>query len=102
VYDTGTANTAGLADNGAISTAPAFGMVSNVVGTTATLVYRGEVTGFSSLTVGAPYYLGTAGNITATALDPVANAGSGKVLQKIGFAKSATVLIFDPNTPIVL
>lgn len=102
MYDTGTANTVGFGDNGAISTAPAMGMVINVVGTTATLVYQGEVTGFSSLTVGAPYYLGTSGNVTATALDPIANAGSGKVLQKIGYAKSSTVMMFDPNPPTVL
>jgi hypothetical protein len=77
-------------------------MVSNVSGTTATLVYQGEVTGFVGLTVGAPYYLDTAGNITATALDPIAQAGTGKVFQKIGFAKSTTVLIFDPNPPTIL
>lgn len=102
VYKTGVDDTTGLADNGSISTAPAMGMVSNVSGTTATLVYQGEVTGFAGLTTGAAYYLGTSGNITTTALDPIAEAGTGKVLQKIGYAKSTTVMIFDPNLPTIL
>lgn len=102
IYATGSANTGGLADNSSTATAPAIGMVSNVVGTTATIVYEGEVTGFVGLTIGAAYYLSTSGNITSTALDPVANAGTGKVLQKIGVAKSSTVLLFAPGAGVVL
>jgi len=102
MYNTGMASTSGFADNSSAATAPAMGMISALVGLTATLVYRGEVTGFVGLTLGVPYYLGTTGNITTTALDPIANAGSGKISQKVGFAKSTTVFLFDPNPGMVL
>jgi hypothetical protein len=63
-------------------------------------VYKeGTITGLSSLTIGARYYLSgsTAGAITTTA-----PTTAGHIVQYIGYAISATELVFEPSDPIVL
>lgn len=62
--------------------------------------FEGSITGLSSLTVGARYYLSdtTPGGISATA--PA--AGAGKCLQEIGTAISATEISFEPQTAYLL
>jgi hypothetical protein len=69
-------------------TSPAAGTVTFV---------GGVITGLSSLTPGARYYLGVAGAVTATA--PTA---SGAIVQCVGIALSATTLLFNPEDPITL
>lgn len=64
----------------------------------ATVVLDGTLSGLSSLTVGAVYYLSTtAGGITATA-----PSAENNVVQTVGKAKSATELIFEPGEPITI
>jgi len=56
------------------------------------------ITGLSSLTIGAEYYLSaTAGAITATAPSTAAN-----IRQRVGKALSATVLSFERGEPITI
>lgn len=69
--------------------------VSN--GATATVYFEGSNTAVSSLTPGVYYLSTTAGGVTATA-----PSSSGNVIQRVGFATSATALNFQSQTPIVL
>jgi hypothetical protein len=57
----------------------------------------GVVTGFTDLSPGAPYFLGTAGSIIATPPTPTTSV---RVLY-LGFAINTTDLIFRPGIPIV-
>lgn len=54
------------------------------------------ITGLSSLTAGAAYYLSTAGGMTSTA--PTPSSTVRRVF--LGVAISTTVLVFDPGLPI--
>jgi hypothetical protein len=66
-------------------------------GNTGTVYLDGSITD-SGLTPGAAYYLSdTPGEYTAT---PV--TGAGKICQKIGFAKSETLLYFEPQEEVEL
>lgn len=56
----------------------------------------------SGLTVGAPYWLGTAGAVTATPLDETDAANINKISQKLGVAKSATELVTADDSFVVL
>jgi hypothetical protein len=52
----------------------------------------------TSLTIGVPYFLSeTAGGITATP-----PSGTGKIVQRVGFAISTTEMEFEPHEPIKL
>lgn len=79
----------------------AIGFVLASIANAATgTVYFGSgfITGLSSLTPGARYFLSdTAGAITTTP-----PTGSGKIVQQVGFARSATVLYFEPQPAILL
>lgn len=67
----------------------------------ATVYKEGTITGLSGLTIGSRYYLShstpggivLAGGLTTTA---------GHIVQYIGYAISATELVFEPSDPIVL
>jgi hypothetical protein len=75
---------------------PAHGFVlANVSSSaTATIYLPGQViTGLSSLTPGATYYLDTTGG-AITATQP---STSGNLVQRVGFALSATTLLFQPE-----
>lgn len=63
----------------------------------ATVYFEGSNPGVTGLTPGVQYLTTTAG--TASATPP---SGSGNVVQRVGFAPSATSLNFDSGTPIVL
>lgn len=58
-----------------------------------------ELTG---LTIGANYWLGTAGGVTATPLDESDVANANKVSQWLGVAKSATELVTTDSDPVAL
>jgi hypothetical protein len=68
-------------------------------GSSATVFFTGQIiTGLSALTPGTTYYLDTTGGaITDT---PPSSSGNG--VQQIGFALSATTLLFDPQPMIGL
>jgi hypothetical protein len=75
---------------------PAHGFVlANVSSSaTATVYLPGQViTGLSSLTPGATYYLDTTGG-AVTATQP---STSGNLVQRVGMALSATTLLFQPE-----
>lgn len=58
----------------------------------------GLITGLTSLTSGAAYFLSqTAGGITTTA-----PSGTNVIVQSVGYAASATVLVFLPQQPVLL
>lgn len=62
--------------------------------------FEGSITGLSGLTTGARYYLSdtTPGGVTDTPPTP----GTGKCLQEIGSAVSATEISFEPQTAYLL
>jgi hypothetical protein len=86
------ASTVALADGNDSAKRPALGVVvykKTSAATTCKVAFMGEVDVFTGLTAGATYYLSnTAGDITATA--PTPNA------QAVGVAKSATTLVLLP------
>lgn len=59
----------------------------------------GIISGLSSLTPGARYYLSAA---TPGAITTTKPSGSGDIIQQIGFALSATELYFEPQPAILL
>jgi len=98
VYLTGP-DTVEHADNSAIATAPVIGMsIEKPTSTTATIVFYGVITGFTGLTPGTDLFLGTDGQIIVPPLPTT----PGTVIQKVGQALTSTVLLLDPDTPVVL
>ena len=77
----------------------AHGFVLSAVSSSAsaTVYFEGTNTGVSGLTAGVQYLATTAGTATTTA-----PSGSGNVVQRVGFATSATALNFQSLSPIVL
>lgn len=75
-----------------------FVLASVLISGSATVYFEGSDNVLSSL-VGGVYYLSAsvAGTITATA-----PSGTGQVVQRVGFASSATTLNFQSEVPIVL
>lgn len=64
----------------------------------ATVYFEGKVTGLTSLTPGARYYLTTTPGTVAT----TAPSTAGNVAQCVGVAISTTVLSFEPQDPITV
>lgn len=62
----------------------------------------GTNAGLTGLTVGARYFLGTAGGVINTPLDETDTANVSKVSQYLGVAKSATELVTDDQGYVVL
>lgn len=79
-----------LADADDASKQPLIGIVdSKPAATTALVTYYGEVSGFVGLVPGDTYYL----SITPGQITNVAPSNPGEIVQRIGFARSATVLM---------
>ena len=76
-----------------------FVLSSVTSGNNATVYLDGNITGLSSLTPGAPYYVSgsAAGGVTATA--PTIST---YISQEVGIALSATEISFEPQQPITL
>lgn len=92
-----------LADNS--NGRPAHGFVKGAVApaATATVFPLDAVnTALTGLTVGASYYLGTAGGVITPALDASDDGNAGAIDQKLGMAKSATELVTDDYDYVVL
>lgn len=77
----------------------AHGFVLTAVasGANATVYFEGSNTSVTGLTPGPQFLGATAGKATSAA-----PTGAGKVVQRVGFATSATVLNFNAGEPIVL
>lgn len=86
------------ADANAIAKAAVgFVLASVSNGASGTAYFEGTITGLTSLTPGARYFLSTTpGGITTTA-----PTGTADIVQQVGFALSATELSFDAGTPVV-
>lgn len=85
------------ADNSNGRRAHGFVITGVTSAATATVYMEGAITGLTSITLGAPYYLGTTGGNTATA--PTA---AGTLSQEIGIGVSTTAISFEPQQPITL
>lgn len=95
-FNDGGVFSARLADNS--NGRPAHGFVETAFSAAATAtVYPldGVNANLTGLTIGAEYWLGTAGGVISTALDPADVANVNKVCQSLGEAKSATELVTD-------
>ena len=66
-------------------------------GATATIYLDDTLTGLTSLTPGAMYYLSTTGAASSTA-----PSTAGQISQEIGVAVSTTAISFEPQQPITL
>lgn len=82
-----------------VSGKEAHGFVLSAYGSSAsaTVYFEGTNTGVTGQTPGPVFLSTTAGTATSTA-----PSGSGNVVQRIGFAVSATAINFQAQTPIVL
>lgn len=92
-----------LADNS--NNRPAHGFVLAAVSNAAVgAVYPLDSlnSALSGLTVGSAYWLGTAGDVTATPLDETNAGNNGKISQHLGVAKSATELLTNDSDPVTL
>lgn len=74
-----------------------FVLVGVGSGASATVFFEGSNTAMAGLTPGPQFLSTTAGTTTATA-----PSGSGNVVQRVGFAVSATTMNFQSGVPIVL
>lgn len=80
----------------ALNTDSAVQLNSVLVKQNDTYYATGVVSGFTSLSPGAPYFLASDGTITST---PPVPSSSVRVLF-VGFALNTTDLLFKPGTPI--
>ena len=81
-----------LADNSNSRDAHGYVKAAVTTGNPATVYFEGANDGLTGLTVGARYYLGTAGNATAT---PPTSAGGAQISQFLGYAISTTAVNTD-------
>ena len=91
VYEV-SANNCDKANATTIATMPVIGVViSKPTATSCVIARSGEVVGFGVLTADVPYFAGLiAGTITASA-----PSGTGRVVQPIGYARNADVLVVE-------
>ena len=102
-FDNAGAFSARLADNSNGRPANGYVLTEFTVGQPA-VVYPldGVNSALTGLVVAGAYYLGTAGGVIATPLDEETEAGTGKISQALGIAKSATELVTDDSPAYVL
>lgn len=102
-HDNGGTFSARLADNSNGRRADGFVTTTVNSGQTATVYpLDGVNAGLTGLTVGADYWLGTAGGVTATPLDETDAGNANKISQRLGIARSATELVTDDSGVVVL
>lgn len=97
VYINGSGQALKADANAIAKAAVGFVLTSISNGATGTVYFEGTVTGLTSLTPGARYFLST----TPGAITTTAPTGTADIVQQVGFAVSSTELSFDPGTPIV-
>lgn len=89
VYESAGSNNVDRANATSTATGPAIGFVISKPTTTTCIVqFMGPVSGFTGLTPDTQYYLTTANGAIST----TPPSGSGNTVQKVGVAKSTTVL----------
>lgn len=95
--DSGTAKARKADATTAGKEAHGFVLASVLSGGNATVYFEGQNSAVSGQTAGPVFLSTTAGIATSTA-----PSGSGNVVQRVGFATSATAINFQSNDPIVL
>jgi len=86
------------ADNTNISkVANGFVLAAVASSATATVYFSGIISGLSGLTPGTQYFLGTVGGLIVAGSLP---SSAGTIIQSVGVAFSATVLVFQPGDPV--
>ena len=95
--NTGTANVRKADATVAGKEAHGFVLAAVTSPAAATVYFEGSNTGVTGLTPGPQFLSATAGLCTATA-----PSASGNVVQRVGFATSATNMNFQSQTPVVL
>lgn len=85
------ADTAVKASAGAVTARSLVGFVTAVGGGTATVQYAGEVSGFVGLMQDGEYWL----DVAAGLIVPTAPFAPGRIIRKVGVAKSPTVLVIN-------
>lgn len=94
LFDDGGTLKARLADNSNARAADGFVLSATAPAAVAQVYPLDDVNAqLSGLTVGADYWLGTAGGVLAVPLDAGSSANAGKLCQYLGKAKSATELL---------
>jgi hypothetical protein len=94
--DAGTAKVR-KADSDALRSADGFVLSSYGSGVTATIFLEGENTAVSGLTVGWQFLSATSGGMSTTV-----PSAAGSLVQSVGFAMSATRLVFSRGLPVTL
>lgn len=89
IYDDGGTTKIRPADNSNGREANGYVKVGGAVAASVNVFFDGANSSLSGLTVGARYYLSTAGDVTATPLDPAVDTG---IHQFLGVASSTTEL----------
>ena len=85
-------DTVDLADANDAGKQPLVGVVASVAGLSCEVMYNGELGGFVGLSPGAVYYLSEVGT-TGNTLTDVAPTLPPSIVQTVGYARSATVLV---------
>lgn len=98
IYDNGGTLNCRIADYSNGREAIGYIKDNATLGQPVNVYFDGISTGWTSLTLGAEYFLSTAGGITTS---PTVS-GSGAILQSVGMAISATELAFESGEPIDL
>lgn len=99
LYDNGGTLTARKADASNAYRANGFVLAATTSPAAARVYFEGSITGLSGLTPGATYILDdTAGGIVTTS----AGFGTGDIVQQVGFALSATELLFEAGPVTIL
>lgn len=74
-----------------------FVLASALTNASVTVYFEGQLTGLSSLSLGAPYFLSDSATGAVTATPPTASAS---IVQYIGRATSTTAINFEADLPI--
>ncbi len=101
IYDDGGTTKIRKADNSNGREADGFVLTAATLGSTATVYFEGGNTALTGLTAGTRYYLDTAGNVTATPVDPD-TAAAGTIHQYLGKASASGELCVEMDDKVVL
>lgn len=86
------------ADASAVGTSPTIGLASALPAPgIVTVRYAGQLAGFGGLVPGSVYYLGAAGGLLTTPVDL-----PGYVVQRVGVAATATILVLNVGANLTL
>lgn len=99
LYDNGGTLSARLANAATRLRAVGFVLETKSSGQSINVLIEGSITGLVSIVIGAPYFLSATspGNFSTTPPNI-----AGQISQEVGVGISATILTFEPATPITI